>query len=135
MRRYILYFFILVLGGVVGGFVHWGSTYLSVASHVSTPVTMEQLLEHTSQPITPDNFSCEGDVKPFVGSVIGSIYEANNHNVRNRVTYSCEVQICTLSVTNCAPWQSQECGSRILYFESSETGMIRTNTFKCIDVP
>ena len=135
MRRYITYLFIFVLGGAVGGTIHWASTYLSVVSYLPAPVKIEQLFAHTAQTITPGSFSCEGDVKSIVGSVIGSIFEANSHKVRNRVTYGCDGNTCTLSISNCAPWQSQECGQRILYFEHDQTGAIRSSTFKCIDVP
>jgi hypothetical protein len=98
-------------------------------------ITIEDILRYSDTIITEDNYSCEGDRKETVGDVVASIIEFNSSYKRNMLTHGCYGEACTLSVTNCMPWQDQECGSRILKFTISSNNEILESTFTCIDMP
>lgn len=126
---------LVLIGGLIGGSISWVLSYYPGFSYVQDKINIEEILKHSNTPITNNNFSCEGETKSNVGSVIGSIIELNNLNKRNMLSFGCYQNICTFMVTNCLPWQSQECGNRILKVNLDEKNKILPDSFSCIDIP
>ncbi|MCP4180187.1 MAG: hypothetical protein GY756_20680 [bacterium] len=136
MKRFIIYLLILFVGILIGSSYIWISTYSDTSGNYSeNKIELEEVLKYSNTQIKDDNFSCEGETAKTVGAVVGSIYNMNNHNIRNMVSFGCYNNTCSLSISDCKPWQSQECGSRHLVFEINNEKEIDSTTFKCFDVP
>jgi hypothetical protein len=135
MKLFISHLLVLIVGLFMGGTYMWMSSYLDRSIENKTPITLEEVLKYSNTHIEDEHFSCEGEIGETVGAVIGSIYDFNNQNVRNMVSFGCYDSSCVLSISNCKPWQSQECGSRLLRFEINTNKEIDTASFACLDVP
>ncbi len=135
MKRFFIYLIILFVGILIGSSYVWISSYSDTSGNYENTIELEKVLKYSNTQIKDNNFSCEGETGRTVGAVIGSIYDINNHNIRNMVSLSCFNNTCVVSISNCKPWQSQECGSRHLTFEIDNEKEIDSTTFKCIDVP
>ena len=131
----ITYLLLLSVGLFIGAAVTWFSSYSSVTTLSDPVIKFGDVLSHSHVVITDENNACEGIIKPSVGEVVGSIFEANNLYKRNMTSYGCSEEQCVLSVTNCMPWQSTDCGSRMLFFRINEHKEIDVTSFKCIDMP
>ena len=135
MKKISLYILLITIGLVIGGGISWVYSYYPERPYVKDKISIEDILRYSNTTIAENNFSCEGDTKLNVGAVTASIIELNNLNKRNSLTFGCYQNICTLMVSNCLPWKSQECGNRILKLETNEEDQILPSTFSCIDVP
>ncbi len=135
MKSFISYSLVLIVGLLIGGTIMWVSTYFDNPKKSKPPIVLEEVLKYSNTHIESKNFSCEGKIQKTVGAVIGSIYDFNNHNTRNMVSFGCFEKTCVLSISDCKPWQSQECGSRLLRFEINADNEIDPTSFTCIDVP
>jgi hypothetical protein len=96
---------------------------------------LEQVLAHANIQLSEENYSCEGKPLRTVGAVIASIIEFNSRHSKNMVSYGCYNGTCTVSHTDCKPWQGSECSSRFLKFELNEAGDIKADSFSCFDMP
>ena len=134
MIKLVILLLTLIIGFVGGGTLVWFLSYQPDAVSKKPVIGFDQILRYSNQAIDEGNMYCEGDNVKTVGSVVGSIFEANSQNIRNMVSYKCTDLMCLLSVTNCKPWQSSECGSRILRFDIMAQE-IDKNSFACLDVP
>lgn len=131
-------------GMLVGGLVVWAGTFAySNSSAVENPQKIQkqlsQLIRYANIPMPPENFSCEFSgvigLKPTVGNVVASIISSNLTTMRNRQSFGCFENTCSLSISNCQPWQSNECSERFLRYEIDKQGVINPKTFACFDVP
>ena len=117
----------------------WVSLYLEVSEAdavvIGPEIKLADVLSYSRIAITDENNACEGIEKPNVGDVVGSIIEWNSLYKRNMTSYGCGDDYCVLDVTNCMPWQSTDCGQRILFFKINTQNQIDTTSFKCIDMP
>lgn len=80
------------------------------------------------------NNSCDGKVDSTVGDVLAFIYESNQMDYVNRVDYYCLKGLCSISYNYCKPWQSSECGQRVLRFEILQNTVVE-DSIHCIDIP
>lgn len=135
MKKYLIYISLLIIGTAAGSIVTWVNSHGKISAHVEESVTLERILVHSMVEITDSNYSCEGKPVKTVGAVVASIIEFNSLYKRNMLSYGCIHNTCALSTSSCMPWQSQECGSRILKFEVDEENIIQAHTFTCIDMP
>lgn len=134
--KYILFLFV---GLFIGATVMWVTSYSKITNSNEQPsepsIQLSDVLSFSRVAIIAENNACEGIVKPEVGDVIASIFEANSLYKRNMMSYGCGDDQCVLSVTNCMPWQSADCGSRMLFFRINNQKEIDATSFKCIDMP
>lgn len=126
---------LLLIGAVMGAGIVWRYDHMSNPIRDTLPISLEQVFRHANTDIMVERFSCEGDTAANVGAVIASIYERNALNRLNQTSYLCSGNECMLSVSNCKPWQSSECSSRILKFGLLSQEEIDVSSFTCIDVP
>ena len=131
----IKYIFLLLMGLFIWAAVMWFSSYSSTTVPSDHSIKLGDVLGYSRIIITDENNACEGIVKPNVGDVVASIFEANSMYKRNMMSYGCGEDQCVLSVTNCMPWQSADCGSRMLFFRINKQKEIDLTSFKCIDMP
>lgn len=126
----------LIIGIIIGSFTVYIQSYQNIIEQPPTPtISLGELFKHTNTIISEDNYSCEGPKLETVGDVMASIYERSLYKARNMFAFGCYEQTCSLSETSCKPWQSSECGSRILRFELSKQNKIDKESFTCLDMP
>jgi hypothetical protein len=135
MKKYFIYISLVIISAAAGSLITWVNSFGITSAQIEEKVSLEVLLEHSNTVITDSNYSCEGKAVKTVGAVAASIIELNGLYKRNRLSYGCFDNTCVLSVSSCMPWQSLECGSRILKFEIEEDNVIQKHTFTCIDMP
>ncbi len=115
--------------------IEWIHSYHEIQNTSDKSQMLERVLTHANIQISEENNSCDGKPVRTVGAVIASIIEFNSRHSKNMVSYGCYNETCTISYTDCKPWQSSECSSRFLKFQLNETGNIKTNSFSCFDIP
>ena len=135
MKKIFFNILLVALGVLIGACFMWVNSYYPPLKYTKDKVGLQNILKYSSTIMTKDNYSCEGETKETVGDVVASIIEINNRYKRNMLSQGCYNDTCTLSVTNCMPWQNQECGSRILRFNINKENVIKESTFTCIDMP
>lgn len=125
----------LILGAVVGAGVVWVRSYDTNFNLPDQQVLLEGILDHSAIVIAEENYTCEGKPLKTVGAVVASLLESNKRHSRNVLSYGCYNSVCTMSVTDCNPWQSNECSSRFLKFDLNANGNIDAKSFSCFDMP
>ncbi len=135
MRIIIIISLSLLLGALTGGGAVWVKTYIKEKKVSDQHHFLESVLNHSAVKITEDNYSCYGEQSKTVGGVIASLLEFNNLQERNLLSYGCYNLVCTMSISDCKPWQESECSSRFLKFELNKEDKINVNTFTCFDMP
>lgn len=135
MKKFIFNSILVMLGMLIGSGVAWVYSYYPPLDNLENKVGIDDVLKFSGSLISRDNYSCEGKIKNTVGDVVASIIDLNSSYKRNMLSQDCYKDTCAISVTNCMPWQSQECGSRILKFNIDGNNEILENTFSCIDLP
>jgi hypothetical protein len=132
------------LGVLMGGLAVWAGTYSSSSDLTAEngQVISEQLallMSSSNTHIQAENYKCADipltGLKPTVGNVLASMLSSNLGSVRNRQSFDCIGNVCALSITDCNPWQSSECGTRFLRYEVDQSQSIQSNSFNCIDLP
>jgi hypothetical protein len=132
------------VGMVFGGLAVWTGTYsnTSNADADNRPFLesqMTRLVRYANTPIQAHSFSCNNvlltGLKPTVGNVLAAMTSSNMASIRNRQSFECIDNTCSLSITDCKPWQNGECGSRFLTYEIDKKQRIKPKSFNCIDVP
>lgn len=131
-------------GMLVGGLAVWAGTFANSNSQAveypkQVQAKISHLVRYANTPIKPENFHCEGipqeTNKPTVGNVLASLVTSNLTTIRNRQSFECFDNTCSLSISDCKPWQSGECSQRFLKYELDAQNRIRATSFSCIDVP
>lgn len=135
MKKLFITLFLLAVGAAIGSAATWTNSYKIKAATFEEEVSIEKLLAHSTIEITDSNYACEGKPLKTVGAVVASIIEYNNLSTRNRLSYGCVNNTCSLSISSCKPWQLEECGDRILKFDINDQNGIKLHTFACIDMP
>ena len=144
MKTYLKIIIGVQLGVVAGGLAVWAGTHASSGSLLNddSPEVREQLsllTRYSNIKISTNNYSCESidfsGVRPTVGDVMASMMNSNLSSTRNRQSFKCMDNICTLSISDCKPWQSSECSTRFLKYEVDQQQKINPSSFNCIDVP
>jgi len=135
MKRKIFFLFAVILGSLIGGGIVWVDSYSENDILTDQQKFLESILANSEIVISKENYSCEGNSVKKVGAVIASLLESNRSSKRNSLSYGCYQSVCTMSVSNCKPWQTNECGSRYLKFNIDEEGNINASTFSCFDIP
>ena len=129
------YFVILTIGIALGIAIEKIQSYQKTQVIPDSSELLEKVLVHTNIQISEANYACEGKPVRTVGAVVASIIELNSQHSKNLLSYGCYKETCTISYTECRPWQSSECSSRFLKFLLSDDGKINTHTFSCFDMP
>lgn len=135
MKNNIIFLFAAIIGGLIGGGTVWVNSYSENESLANQHELLVAILAHSETIISKENYSCEGKPAETVGAVVASLLEFNMTHKRNALSYGCYESVCTMSVSNCKPWQESECGSRFLKFNINTEGNIDASTFSCIDTP
>ncbi len=135
MRLSLIILFSAVSGGFIGGGIVWVISHGEYEALADQREFIESILYNSEIEISQDNNSCEGKPVKTVGAVVASLLESNSTHKRNTLTYGCYESVCTMSVSNCKPWQESECGSRFLKFNINKQGIIDVSTFSCFDMP
>lgn len=127
--------FAISLGCLIGGGIIWVNSYSENVLITDQHELLEAIFSNSETIITDANYSCEGKPVRTVGAVVASLLELNTTRKRNVLSYGCYESVCTMSVSNCKPWQESECGSRFLKFNINKKGNIDATTFSCFDMP
>jgi hypothetical protein len=135
MRQLIIIILAMAFGVLIGGVTVWVNSYGDYEALTDQNKFLESILSNSGIIISNENNSCEGKPVKTVGAVVASLLEHNRSHKRNTLTYGCYESVCTMSVSDCKPWQERECGSRILKFSVNKQGVIDVSTFSCIDMP
>ena len=125
-------FIIGVLCGMYGYYV----TIHSQVNHANDASELiSKVLPYSEQKITEENYSCEGNGNRKVGGVLASIVGGGQAYKVNAIAAGCSEGVCSVVLNSCKPWQSSECGSRMLVFSQDSSGNIVPSSFKCLDIP
>jgi len=135
MKRTALVITVFLLGTATGLFSAWVCSYRESPPAAEQQPLLENVVRYASTEIAAENYACEGRPVTTVGAVIASLLEINNTTSRNRLSYGCYNEVCTLSVSSCKPWQDQECSTRFLKFERDSQQQILPDSFSCLDMP
>jgi len=135
MKISIVFLLTIVFGGLIGGGIVWVISYGDYEDLTDQHEFLDSIFSNSETIISKENNSCEGKSVTTVGVVVASLLESNRAHKRNTLTYGCYESVCTMSVSNCKPWQGSECGSRFLKFNVNKKGIIDVSTFSCFDVP
>ena len=119
----------------MGGCLVWVNSYSGDRIVPNQQELLEEMLSYSEIVISEEHYSCEGKPVKTVGAVVASLLESNNSHTRNILSYGCYGLVCTMSVSNCKPWQESECGSRYLKFNLNNVGNIEASSFTCFDMP
>lgn len=144
MKPYLNVVIGVQVGVLTGGLAVWAGSYsdssdliVERAEPVSEQLALLQCYSH--MPIQTENFNCSDihliGLKPTVGDVLASMMSSNLTSVRNRQSFECIDNVCSLSISDCKPWQSSECSTRVLKYEIDQDQQIKPDSFHCIDVP
>lgn len=134
----------LQAGMLVGGLAVWAGTFANSNSQaVENPQQVQAQISHlvryANTPIKAENYNCEAvtpnALKPTVGSILASMVSSNLTTIRNRQSFDCIENTCSLSISDCKPWQSSECSARYLKYDMDDRQRIIPQSFSCIDVP
>lgn len=128
----ILLFVIGVLCGATGNFIAF---HTGVNKREDATTLFSQILPYSDYEIKGDNYSCEGESSRKVGDIVSSIIGASLTRKVNSLSAGCGDGVCSVVLSNCLPWQSSECGSRMLVVNQSISGEVLPSTFKCLDIP
>ncbi|MGH1441426.1 MAG: hypothetical protein ACRBBR_15025 [Cellvibrionaceae bacterium] len=135
MKNKLIVLLALILGAVIGAGVVWVKSYNTSLELPDQQILLEGILDHSAIVIAEEHYACEGKPLKTVGAVVASLIESNKRHTRNVLSYGCYNSVCTMSVTDCKPWQSSECGSRFLRFDLNVNGNIDEKSFSCFDMP
>ena len=135
MKKISIIIVTFLLGVLIGGGAVWINSYGIYHNVLDQQKFLEDVLSYSDVEISEDNFSCSGKLTKTVGGVVASILELNKSQVRNSLSYGCYNSGCTISISDCKPWQESECSSRFLKFELDKESKINTSTFTCFDMP
>lgn len=135
MRIIIIISLSLFLGAIIGGGAVWVKTHITERNVSDQHKFLESVLNHSAVKISEDHYSCYGEQSKTVGGVIASLLEFNNRQELNLLSYGCYNLVCTMSISDCKPWQERECSTRFLKFELNKEGKINVDTFTCFDMP
>jgi hypothetical protein len=135
MKGTLVNILLLGFGVLIGSGVTWVASYYPLLEKPQDKIELGEVLKYSNTIITKDNYSCEGEIQETVGDVVASIIDLNSQHKRNNLSFGCYGDTCALAVSNCMPWQNQECGNRILRFNIDSNDEILESTFTCIDMP
>ena len=130
----------LILGVATGEIYSRAYSYFPAQNQSSHGVSLEESFKFSKTSIEIKSDACGGG-KKTVTTVLGNIFESNTNNARNArnarnaVSLHCFDNQCGLIVSDCKPWQSQECGSRTLRFNTNNRHKIIPTSFVCTDMP
>lgn len=129
--------FSLTIGLLIGGSTVWVKCHVNGGKLGENEVILEEIFQHANHVINPDNFSCEGfdNESISVGTVLATLYNTQSRKPHNIVEVGCFENKCSIMVSECMPWQSEECSSRYLRFDLTNEHRIDPDSFACIDVP
>jgi hypothetical protein len=125
----------IACGIVLGVVITWHHFHDTEIDLGHENISYEKVMDLSGQHILEENFSCENYVGRSVGEVFSYILELNNSRYMNTLSRSCFGDKCSISASTCRPWQSDSCGSVILYFELISGSKIDPTSFKCIQMP
>ncbi|MFT6103087.1 MAG: hypothetical protein ACJA2B_001537 [Candidatus Endobugula sp.] len=135
MKKLTLFTTILFLGVFIG----WYAKFYQFYSYVDYDQEVDKQLNifsgYTSEYIRSENFSCENETEKNVGKLFMGMVSDSTAHKSNTLSADCDELICTITYNYCKPWQTSECGSRILFYEKAVNDKILSGSFKCIDVP
>lgn len=135
MRNSVVLILGLIVGIAVGAGAGWVTLYLPADREIGEEEVLKKLLEHSTVEISPDNNVCEGEPLKTVGDAMASLIAMNAKTVRNRLSYGCYNGVCTVSVSECLPWEESECSTRFLKVDLDSEGSIDASSFTCFDMP
>ena len=130
--KYVLF---LVLGALVGSSAIFVSYYNSYSEVIKENPSFDDILKFYEYPISEKKYSCEDNAEKKVGVVLSGMLSENLKSKINRISISCLDGFCWVGLSNCNPWESSECGSRILRFKMSSSNKIIGKSFQCLDIP
>lgn len=130
---------ILLFGGVFGSLMTFivinVSNNLNEPDYVANDIKYTELFRLSSVSIKPENNSCEKNIGSEVGYILGSILKSNSNQYLNKISERCSGNICQITHSTCAPWQTDSCGSTTLSFKTGREGKIDADSFSCLQIP
>ncbi|RKF17972.1 hypothetical protein DBZ36_12045 [Alginatibacterium sediminis] len=100
------------------------------ARHIVTEIG-----RNLEQEISEDNYSCGLYEQQTVGSVLSDMLSSSIAHKLNPLSAGCFETTCSLSVSYCRPWQTQECNQTFLIYQRDQNDDAILGSFKCIDLP
>jgi hypothetical protein len=125
----------ILIGGITGAVIMWVNSHSDNDVGMNQQAMLENIFQYSNTSLTDENNACEGDPRNTVGEVVASLLEFNKQTDVNKLSYGCYGATCTMSISDCKPWQSQECSSRFLKFNMNDRNEIDESSFSCFDMP
>ena len=135
MLNKMLFLLVFVIGMTLGITACYVYFYKNTYQHSESNELVEKILHYANSPISDDNYACEGKPVKTVGSAVASLIELNTLNKVNSLVSGCFEDTCTMSVSDCSPWEGSECSTRFLKVNLDSNHQIKPNTFTCFDIP
>jgi len=129
----------LCIGVVLGSFLTfillrlWAHS--AMPSYIPKELNYAKLFQFQGIEISQENNACESQIGKTVGEVLASIFRANSNHYLNKINESCREDVCQISLNDCSPWRSDECGSTMLTFSFEANGGIDKDSFQCLQIP
>jgi len=130
---------IIIIVIAVSIFIGWQAKYIQFYSVVnyenSTATQLADFMDVSGSVISDENFSCGDSSERVVGKIFSQMVGDSMAHEAVTLTAGCTNSTCSISYDYCKPWQTTECGSRVLVYEIDESRSIKSNTIKCLDLP
>jgi uncharacterized protein YaiE (UPF0345 family) len=135
MKKLFLTTTTLIFGVIIGWYAKYYQFYSYVEYDQEVAQQLKYLSEYSAEDISSENFSCENESERSVGKIYSGMVAFSMSHKSNTLSAGCDGLICTVIYNYCKPWQTSECGSRILYYEKTVNDKIISDSFRCIDAP
>lgn len=126
---------IFILGSICGAFGYYLIVHSQINYNNDASELISKVLPFSDKEIKQENYRCEGSKSRKVGEVLSSIFGGSLAYKINPLSATCSKSECSIVFSSCKPWQTAECGSRILVFTQQPNGNVIPSSFKCLDVP
>ncbi|WP_421196971.1 hypothetical protein [Aeromonas enteropelogenes] len=135
MEKFLVGTLLIILGVLCGAYGYYIAIQFQVDYNNDASKLFSKVLAYSDNEISEDNYNCESGSNRKVGKVFASLVGASLSHRINPLSAGCTDGVCSIVITNCKPWQTSECGSRMLVFKQQANGSIVPSSFKCLDIP
>lgn len=135
MAKYLIGTLLFILGVVCGVYGYYFAIHSQINYNNDASELFAKVLPYSDYEINEENYSCEGGSTRKVSEVFSSIVGGSLSHKVNPLSAGCSEGVCSIVISNCKPWQTSECGSRMLVFNQQTNGSVVPSSFKCLDIP
>jgi len=135
MLNRMVYLLVFVSGLMLGVGSCYFYFYQASNQYLGENELVEKVISYADTSILDENYACEGKPVKTVGAVVASLIELNTINKVDSLVSGCFEDTCTMSVSDCSPWEGSECSTRFLKVNLDSNHQIKPTTFTCFDMP